>query len=306
MLRIHRICYNFSMNLWLLSLVLFCNGPFAASVNLRDPSTQVEKVERREQATPKIYTFFQLEKNPNGKMDKMKDHDLLLDNWSVAWSDAGWNPIVLDLDDAKQHPDFNYYNTEFLSRTSEEFQGSYNYLFFMRWLAIAAQKEDAWMAEYDTFPLIIQVEDGLNLPHRGKFIGFERFVPSLMSARASEWERVAKAVLDRGLQKFDEDGPNVFYSDVLALKDAIKESPGKRLIKTKFQAVQYPYYEVTRMKCSKVKKMLVARLGHVYTERSYHGWYQIPRGDGRHKFVAEILKDWKKQFEKRMEHSCRV
>ena len=210
------------MNLLLLSLLLFCNGPLAASVNLRVPSTEVN---RREQERPVIYTFYQLEQKPSGKLDKMKDHQMLIDAWSVAWTDSGWDPIVLTLEDAKQHPDFEYYNDLFISKTNENFVGSYNYFFFMRWLAVAAQNQDAFMSEYDTFPLSIEVEDGIDLPNKGAFTGYERFIPSLMSGSANEWSRMAKAVLDRGIKKFDDNGPNVFYSDLLALRDALKESP---------------------------------------------------------------------------------
>ena len=282
----------FQLNLLLILLVFFCNGPFAASVNLRDPSTTISK---ENHDRPLIYTFFQLKLKDNGVEDKIDEHELLLDAWIEAWSERGWDPVVLTLDDAKKHPDYDYYNDKFKNMSQRIFEGSYNYLCLMRWLAIAAQQEDAYMSDYDTFPLNIRVEDGLNLPNSGAFSGYERFVPSLMSGSASEWDRIAKAVLDRALKKFDDEGPNVKYSDMLALRDGLNESRETKLFISTLQVVSYPYSKIGKMICMRADKSLAAHLSHAYTDRAYNKFHVIPGNKGRHEYSRMVLNDWREQ-----------
>ena len=160
----------------------------------------------------------------------------------------------------------------------------------MRWLAVAAQQEDGYMSDYDTFPLNIRVEDGLDLPNSGSFTGYNGHVPSLMSASAPEWDRVAKAVLDKAVHKFEIE-KFTRYSDMLALRDSLKED---NAFIPENKVVAYPYTEMGKMNCRDANKALAAHLSHMRTQRAREN-EMIPKSRGRHEYGLMVVNDWKNQ-----------
>merc|ERR1712157_601364 len=54
---------------------------------------------------PKMHTFF----TPVSAKPDME----LLEVWKKAWADAGWEPVVLTLDDARGHPDYKKFIAAF-------------------------------------------------------------------------------------------------------------------------------------------------------------------------------------------------
>merc|ERR1740139_1154550 len=77
-------------------------------------STPVETVENKSPVTttsnkgrPKMHAFFTpVSANPDTS---------LLDVWKKAWSDVGWEPVVLTLEDARKHPDYRRFIEAFES-----------------------------------------------------------------------------------------------------------------------------------------------------------------------------------------------
>ena len=277
-------------------MICLWTGPLVASTNLRDPSTKISKKKRKR---PIIYTFFHLKLKRDMKEDIDKTHKRMLDAWKEAWSSRGWDPIILDLDDARKHPDFDKYNDQFKDLTPNDafiFGGSYNHMCLMRWLAVAAQKEDGWMSDYDTFPMNIRIEDGLDLPNSGTFTSFEKHVPSLMSGSASEWERVSKEILDRVLRAFDEKGAKVKYSDMLAMMDIYRESGYTAYVSVR-KVAGYPYIEMGKMNCKLTKNVLAVHLSHAYTDRAIEDGIIPELGNHEQRYVYSnlVLSDWREQ-----------
>ena len=282
----------------LLLIALLSNHVAFASTNLRDPSVQVVKEEKRR---PNIYTFFQMKINKNGKEDTGGKHDVMLQTWKESWAARGWNPIVLNLDDARKHPDFDYYSKKFEDLTPGEafiFGGSYNYMCLMRWLAMAAQNTDAWMSDYDTYPMHIRKGDGLYLPNNGKFTVYERFVPSLMSASATEWNTVAIQVIEQVLHKLSSEGSQTKYSDMYALEDLwVNAHKDAKPYNAQRQVDSYPYSELGKVDCERASHMLAMHLAHAHTTTAKNaGLIKDSIADeDRSVYARIIMDDWREQ-----------
>ena len=52
------------------------------------------------------------------------------------------------------------------------------------------------MSDYDTFPLNIDVKEGLTLPNDGRFTAYENNVPCLLSGSKAEWIRMANLLAE--------------------------------------------------------------------------------------------------------------
>lgn len=163
---------------------------------------------------PVIFTFYE----PVDYLDSENPQDLL-EVWETSWSNAGWEPVVLSLGDAKRHPGYKK-----LIKTLEDSlqfgsnRDRYNYFCFMRWLAMASSG-GGWLADYDTFPLKLPASH--ELPNDGKFTGHANFVPNLMSGSALEWNRMSKELFDT-FADHNKIASKSFYSDLYAAKDLLE------------------------------------------------------------------------------------
>jgi len=266
--------------------------------NLRDPSTVEEK---NEQKRPKIYTFFEMKLRRDGVMDWDGKHDEMIDHWTNTWTRRGWDARILTLEDAKKHRDFQKYSDIIMRLTPDKsfiYGGSYNYMCLMRWLAVAAQGEDAFMSDYDTFPFHIKPADGLYLPNGGKFTVYDRFVPSLMSGSAEEWDRLAIGVVERVLKHFQTKGFKARYSDMYSLESLWLESPDRDKFYISERKVEsYPYEERGKLDCDRTQNTLALHLSHDMTQHAvedglisdeYHE-------KNRYKMFNVIMHDWTNQ-----------
>jgi len=76
-----------------------------------------------------------------------------LDLWREAWSEAGWEPKILTLQDAKRHPRFAHYEKKLYEQVRILHNPvEYNRMCFLRWLAMAAAG-GGFMSDYDVLPL---------------------------------------------------------------------------------------------------------------------------------------------------------
>lgn len=96
-------------------------------------------------ATATIYTYFE----PVPGIERT-EQDALITLWKSAWSKAGWSPIVLSEQDAKNHPLYVRAKSVFSAFPSVNPSG-YDYACFMRWLAMSAIG-GGWMCDYDVMP----------------------------------------------------------------------------------------------------------------------------------------------------------
>jgi len=133
---------------------------------------------------PKMYTFF-----TRFSQDIEQE---LLDSWKKAWYEAGWEPVVLGLEDAKRHPNYRRFIDAFEQADYRVLD--FDRLCFLRWLAMGVSG-GGWMSDFDTFPLYSNpLADGLKLPNEGKFTCYSRHVPNLVSGSASEWNRMSDLI----------------------------------------------------------------------------------------------------------------
>lgn len=80
----------------------------------------------------KIYTYYQ---------DIFEDQDELIDLWKFSWKRKGFTPIVLTLEDAAKHKDFDIYVQNFrnlFQRVTGRLLTRYGLCCFLRWLAYAS------------------------------------------------------------------------------------------------------------------------------------------------------------------------
>lgn len=255
---------------------------------------------------PVMYTFFEQRQNENGKLVKQEANDSreLLAVWTKLWNKAGFETRILTLKDAMKHPDYERYSQEIVMKSPRMFYGalykySYNYMCFMRWLAMAAHGQGGWMSDYDTIPLGITVTTGNFFPNFGVFTSYDGHVPCLLSGTADEWNRMSKIVLEKGVARVKE-GVIDLYSDMFALKDIHDESPYEYIQEFKLH-FGYPYIERDVVDCDGLKNKYVAHLSHSDTKEAIKkGLIKAPRG----KFKSSLRPGWAKDLYEKWEKQC--
>jgi len=182
--------------------------------------------------SPKIHIFF----DPSSEDNLNDDFDV----WKKAWKDAGWQPIILTIDDAKQHPDFERFERAFLK--AEYKASNFQQMRVYRWLAMAVSG-GGWMSDYDVLPLSVDLKrHGMNLPNEGKLTTYAKHAPCLVSGSAKEWNRVSSLLLfsysSHSKESWSEEQAleeiqsfvqgTVDASEVITIDDLYKEAKGLR------------------------------------------------------------------------------
>jgi len=160
---------------------------------------------------PVIHTFFH---------SLSQNEDAVLELWKDEWSNAGFDPVVLDLEHARANP---YFKEVQSILTPIHGSTGYNSLCFYRWLAMAMVEGGGWMTDHDTFPTNIQPLDAAFLPRMGAFIAFEGHIPSFMAGSAEEWDRVSHLLM----AKIPDIPADMGISDMHALMLLREEGRGK-------------------------------------------------------------------------------
>mmetsp|Transcript_46999 Transcript_46999/g.142305 ORF Transcript_46999/g.142305 Transcript_46999/m.142305 type:complete len:486 (-) Transcript_46999:116-1573(-) len=216
-------------------------GDRGGSAPLRDYDDYDDDMYYSGSRRPKIHTFFERIDQETGMSDEA--NEALLSAWKSAWSDAGWDPIVLTMEDVRRHPDYDEMIDILESGGKGFLFGPYDEMCFLRWIAMGAppeyeegNEEDLWMSEYDlgdgggwmsdydVFPLAPVAEEGWpdSLPNGGRLTVHEAHwgtrksvVPSLVSGTAEEWTRMAW----RLIKNYEAHEHEEFWSDMFALDD---------------------------------------------------------------------------------------
>ena len=135
----------------------------------------------------KIYTYYQ-------DISHSSQNELI-DLWKISWSRHGYEPIVLNLEDAKKHSYFETLNTE-MRRIYNEITGkqinAYGMSCWFRWLAYATQTEEKfYVSDYDAinvnFP-VTEPNDKLHL--------MDNDCPFLASGTPKQFENLCKAFVE--------------------------------------------------------------------------------------------------------------
>lgn len=161
---------------------------------------------RLSDSRPVIYTFYapMVRALDTPREQKIRQADQqLLEAWKTAWHEAGWDPRVISLDEAKQYRGYHSYRkslreTKLLGNGGRNHE--YNEYCFLRYLAMTAVGGGT-MADYDLFPLS-DAGSSPAIPTPATFTVYQKTlnkagpVPALCSGPSTEWERIANAILE--------------------------------------------------------------------------------------------------------------
>jgi hypothetical protein len=143
----------------------------------------------------KIYTYYQ----------QIKHHGLqeeLIDLWKISWSRQGYEPIVLNLEDAKKHPYFETLESEmpiiFNKITGKNIK-QYGMSCWLRWLAYATQKDEKfYVSDYDAINVNFPITESDNKLHL-----MDNGCPFLASGTPKQFENLCKAFVEVSNQRID-------------------------------------------------------------------------------------------------------
>jgi hypothetical protein len=155
---------------------------------------------------------------PEHRFTAMTDEDnsAALQFWKRAWDEAGWEPRVLTLQDAKQHPLYESFEQELDSLNVDEF----GKLSLLRWLAMAANG-GGWLVDYDAFPLRDFRFERIYMLNKGQLTIYEAVSPVLVSGSADAWLDTAKFLLeDAKRSSHPNPGKLTFWTDTIGLLSA--------------------------------------------------------------------------------------
>jgi hypothetical protein len=126
---------------------------------------------------PNIYTYFDSIGFGQGELD-------ILELWKKSWTAYGWNPVILDVNTAKKHPRFSYYENIFLKYPSVNPAG-YDMACYYRWIAMVVVG-GGFISDIDV------MNYGFTYPKEWDwtFTTHQRFVPCFVSASKEEYQRM--------------------------------------------------------------------------------------------------------------------
>lgn len=225
-----------TVSIVLMALFMICkinatlNRPYTLHFEERRRLSEVSARQR-----PPIYTFYsplvRAMETPREQRTRKADQQLL-EAWQAAWYDAGWDPKIISLKEAKQHPAYDPYlaqlqNIKLLGSGGRNEE--YNEYCFLRFLAMAFVGGGT-MADYDLFP-IKKATSSPSIPMPDRFTVYQETlnkagpVPALCSGTATEWERIAQAILEISQQP-----TQTGWSDMTALMRLYKTQPDSILL----------------------------------------------------------------------------
>lgn len=157
------------------------------NVEIKSDHNEADAVKQNVEETgkrPVMHTFFQ-------SLEEGASADPLLDLWRNEWESIGFETRVLTMQDVESNPAYPAMKASAEAYFEGKDAGYYNMLCLYRYLAMA-NVGGGYMSDYDTFPLNFPIEKYSGLVNDGKFTSFQGHVPSLISASASEWQRIAE------------------------------------------------------------------------------------------------------------------
>ena len=133
-----------------------------------------------------VYTYFE---------DQGLGDAAAVEVWRDVWAEAGWDPVVLSQNDAARHPLYDE-TVARVSRFPTTNPEGYETACYLRYLAMAAVG-GGFMTDYDVVNVNVPPPPTCDwLPNGGAFTTHQRFVPSLATGTAAEFDRVARAFRD--------------------------------------------------------------------------------------------------------------
>ena len=119
----------------------------------------------------------------------------LVDAWKETWSDAGWNPVVLNREVAQRHPDYDKFHDRFTTYPSPN-PPEYEFSCYLRWAALSVMG-GGYMVDYDVVNVNVPPPpDCAFMPNDGKLTILDKGVPSFVSGSGEEYDRAVHLMYD--------------------------------------------------------------------------------------------------------------
>jgi hypothetical protein len=156
----------------------------------------------------KIYTYYE---DINFEQQKK-----MLELWEKSWKQAGFEPVILSLSNAKSHPfyeEFVYKITDIHLKIKQEALSNYGIACFVRWLAYATQSnnEYVYVSDYDC------VNNGLEpIIKTDKLHLMDGACPCFVSGTAQQFENLCHLFIDittERIHKIIQSDKCVWYHD---------------------------------------------------------------------------------------------
>ena len=122
--------------------------------------------------------------------------------WKAGWRAAGFDPQIIDEHHARMHPDYEVLKERYVALPTVN-PKAYEVACFLRFLAMA-MVGGGRMTDYDVLLISASPSDGLL--NGDNFTCADRHVPSYVTGRASEWDRVARLFAELPWEK----NPKIF------------------------------------------------------------------------------------------------
>ncbi len=270
-------------------------------------TVDVDTAEDNLNEKPLMHTFYE----PNGSCCGMtlEGHQNLVKAWEESWQARGWDTKVLTKADAVTHPDFE--KNEQLLKSFRV--GEYNRRCFWRWMAMA-MVGGGWMTDYDTFPITLDAEKGLEISKEPGFKSYSLHVPNVIHAPPEAWDRVLQLML-KTLPDDPNEPPDYILptvTDMFALQKAESVYSRDDMMITVWEngSTAFFYKKVEdendplEIDCELAKKKKVAHLSHYDTHQAWKKYHTYPKFEGvtRGNFIERrgeaalvLLKDFKEQ-----------
>ena len=157
----------------------------AAAAALRGARPELEQP-RAKDGRCVVYTYFE---------DQGMGDEPALEVWRDVWAKAGWDPVVLSQKDAERHPRYDEMVRRFSEYPTVNVPG-YELACYLRYLAMAVVG-GGFMTDYDVINVNVPPPPTCDwLPNDGAFTTHEKFVPSVASGTAAEFDRVVNEFYD--------------------------------------------------------------------------------------------------------------
>lgn len=142
----------------------------------------------------KIYTYYQDINHPNQKE--------LLELWKVSWSRYGYEPVVLNLEEAKKSPYFNTLDKgirKFGIKLCNHQINDYGMSCWLRWLAYSTQVEEKfYVSDYDAINVNFSLQEPVNKLHL-----MDNDCPFFASGSPRQFQNLCKAFIEITNEKLE-------------------------------------------------------------------------------------------------------
>lgn len=139
----------------------------------------------------------------------------LIDVWHEAWTEAGWEPRILDSEDADSHP---MYQTmaERVEKLPSVNGPSYDFFCYIRWLAMA-NNGGGLLTDYDVLPLGGFAPSDIHARSK-KIICFDKDAPCAVWGDSYAYIAACRLFMDYKLGALDKYGEQPHTSDMLIIR----------------------------------------------------------------------------------------